>query len=58
MAEIQSDVLATFLNQLEASSDVPSRVAEQLSTLLAQEKLPKPEELADLFAAESGEPSA
>jgi hypothetical protein len=58
MSGIESDMLATFLSQLNASSEVPSAVAEQLSILLVQEKLPKPEELAKLYFAESGEPVA
>ena len=58
MGGIESDVLATFLSQLKASSEVPAAVADQLSTLLVQEKLPKPEELAKLYSAESGEPVA
>jgi hypothetical protein len=55
MSGIESDVMAKFLSQLKASSDVPSVVADQLSVALVQEKLPKPEELTKLYSAESGE---
>jgi 3-dehydroquinate synthase class II len=58
MAGIESEVLETFLAQLQNAEDVPAGVAEQLGTLLAADKLPKAEQLAALYAADSGEPLA
>ena len=55
MAAIESDVLATCVEQLKASKDVPAAVAEELSIALAQEKLPKPEALSTLYSAASGD---
>jgi hypothetical protein len=57
MAGIESDVLTTFFERLKASTDVPVAVAEELGNLLAQEKLPKPEELAILYSRASGDPT-
>lgn len=56
MANIESEVLETFLGQLQNTEAVPSGVAEQLGTLLAADKLPKAEQLAALYASDSGEP--
>jgi hypothetical protein len=58
MAGIESDVIATFLDRLKASDDVPAAVREKLAIVLAKEKLPKPEALAMLYRAESGDPVA
>ena len=58
MAGIESQVLETFLAQLQNVEDVPAGVAQQLGTLLAANKLPKAEQLAALYASESGEPLA
>lgn len=55
MAGIESEVLDTFLAQLAQVEDVPSAVIKELATLLAQDKLPKVEQLATLFTEASGE---
>lgn len=55
MADIESEVLETFLTQLATLEDVPPQVAESLATLLAADKLPKPEQLAALYANATGE---
>lgn len=55
MASIESDVLAEFAKQLASTNEVPAAVVEQLRALLAQEKLPKAEELITLYSAESGD---
>ncbi|MDH6194055.1 hypothetical protein M2272_000676 [Mycobacterium frederiksbergense] len=55
MAGVESDVLVEFAERLSASDVVPSAVADQLDVLLAQDKLPKPEVLVALYAAESGD---
>jgi hypothetical protein len=56
MAGIESEVLETFLAQLAQVEDVPSAITEKLGELLAAAKLPKPEQLAALYAEASGEP--
>jgi hypothetical protein len=56
MAGIESEVLETFLAQLAHVEDVPSAITEKLGELLAAAKLPKPEQLAALYAEASGEP--
>lgn len=56
MAGIESEVLETFLAQLAQGEDVPSAISEKLGELLAAAKLPKPEQLAALYAEASGEP--
>jgi hypothetical protein len=58
VASIESDVMATFIARLKAADDVGVSAAEELSNALAQEKLPKPEELAALYSAASGDPLA
>lgn len=55
MASIESEVLETFLAQLAQVEDVPSAITEKLGELLAAAKLPKPEQLAALYAEASGE---
>lgn len=55
MAGIESEVLETFLAQLGQVEDVPSAITEKLGELLAAAKLPKPEQLAALYAEASGE---
>lgn len=55
MAGIESEVLETFLAQLAQVEDVPSAITEKLGELLAAAKLPKPEQLAALYAEASGE---
>ena len=55
MAGIESEVLETFLAQLANVEDVPSAITEKLAILLAADKLPKPEQLAALYAEASGE---
>ncbi len=57
MAGIEAEVLGAFLAQLEHAEDVPQAVTDKLRTLLAAEKLPKPEQLASVYAEASGEPS-
>lgn len=56
MGGIESDVLVTFTGQLAAAKDVPAAVAQELGSMLAQEKLPKPDELVTLYSAASGDP--
>jgi hypothetical protein len=56
MAGIESEVLETFLAELTQVDDVPSAITEKLGELLAAAKLPKPEQLAALYAEASGEP--
>ena len=58
MAGIESDVLATFLDRLKVSDDVPAAVAERLEVVLVQKKLPKPDELARLYHADGKGPAA
>jgi hypothetical protein len=58
MAGIESNVLATFLDRLKASDDVPAAVAERLELVLVQKKLPKPDELARLYRADGEGPAA
>jgi hypothetical protein len=55
MAGIESEVLETFLAQLADDDDVPTAITEKLGELLAAAKLPKPEQLAALYAEASGE---
>ena len=55
MAGIESEVLETFLAALTALNDVPSQVTESLATLLAADKLPKPDQLVALYTEASGE---
>lgn len=55
MAGIESEVTETFLAQLAHTEDVPSALAEGLKVLLAADKLPKPDQLATLYAEASGE---
>lgn len=56
MAGIESEVLETFLAELTQVDEVPSAITEKLGELLAAAKLPKPEQLAALYAEASGEP--
>jgi hypothetical protein len=55
MAGIEAEVLDTFLAQLTHCSDVPHSLASSVGQLLAADKLPKPEQLADLYAKTAGE---
>lgn len=55
MAGIESEVLETFLAQLAHVDEVPTSITEKLGELLAAAKLPKPEQLAALYAEASGE---
>lgn len=55
VAGIESEVLDTFLAELTALNDVPSQVTESLATLLAADKLPKPDQLVALYTEASGE---
>lgn len=56
MAGIESEVLEAFLAELAHVEEVPNTVTEKLAQLLAADKLPKPEQLAALYAEQSGEP--
>lgn len=55
MAGIESEVLDTFLAELTAIDDLPPQVTESLATLLAADKLPKPDQLVALYTEASGE---
>lgn len=55
VAGIESEVLDTFLSELAAVDDVPPQVTESLATLLAADKLPKPDQLVALYTDASGE---
>lgn len=55
MASIESEVLATFLAELTTVDDVPPQITENLATLLAADKLPKPDQLVALYTDASGE---
>jgi hypothetical protein len=58
MAGIEADVFESFLKQLTASDEVPEQVGEKLSGALAQEKLPKADEIAEIYRENSGDPIA
>lgn len=55
MAGIESNVLEEFTARLENSDAVPAAVVEQLRGLLTGDRLPKPEVLAALYNAQSGD---
>ncbi|MCC6497162.1 MAG: hypothetical protein IT193_12995 [Propionibacteriaceae bacterium] len=55
---IESEVLKKFLERIKGESDVPTSIPDQLATLLAEEKLPKPEHLVAVYGSSSGEPQA
>ncbi|WP_142760680.1 hypothetical protein [Mycobacterium sp. MFM001] len=55
VARLESDVLDDFTARLEDSDAVPAAVVDQLRTLLAGDKLPKPEVLVALYNAQSGD---
>lgn len=55
MAGIESEVLDTFVAELTSVDGVPSQVSESLATLLAADKLPKPDQLVALYTDASGE---
>lgn len=55
MGGIESEVLDSFLAELTAVGDVPQQVIESLATLLAADKLPRPDELVALYTDASGE---
>jgi hypothetical protein len=55
MAGIEAEVLETFLAQLAQCSDVPDSLVSNVGELLAADKLPKPDQLADLYAKAAGE---
>jgi hypothetical protein len=58
MAGIEADVFESFLKQLTASDDVPEQVEEKLRSALAKEKLPKADEIAEIYRESSGDPIA
>jgi hypothetical protein len=55
MSGIESEVLESFFLQLESSEAVSGSVVEALRTLLAADRLPKPEHLVALYVASSGD---
>jgi len=55
MAGIEVEVLETFLAQLTHRSEVSAALAASVGELLAADKLPKPDQLADLYAKVAGE---
>lgn len=55
MAGIDGEVLETFLAQLKHRSEVSASLASSVGELLAADKLPKPDQLADLYAQVAGE---
>lgn len=55
MADIESEVLDTFLAALTDVDDVPPQVTESLARLLAADKLPKPDQIVALYTEASGE---
>jgi len=55
MAEIEADVLAAFVAQLASDGAVPSSLAVSVGQLLAADKLPKADQLADLYTAAASE---
>lgn len=55
MAGIEADVLETFLAELARDVNVPNSLTSKLGELLAADKLPKPDQLADLYARAAGE---
>lgn len=55
MSGIESEVLETFMLQLEGSGTVASAVIKGLRSSLGKDKLPKPEQLVALYAASSGD---
>jgi RNase H-fold protein (predicted Holliday junction resolvase) len=58
VAEIEADVIEAFLERLKISDDVPVQVEEKLSSALAKEKLPKADEIAEMYREGSGDPLA
>ena len=55
MSGIESEVLDSFLRQLEASDKVSDTVVEGLRAALMADKLPKAEQLVQLFVHGSGD---
>ncbi|SFE43955.1 hypothetical protein [Blastococcus tunisiensis] len=55
MSGIETDVLETFLMRIAASEEVSDSVVEGLRERLTASRIPKPEELAELFANGSGD---
>jgi hypothetical protein len=55
---IESDVFATFIERLGSAEAIPASVVEGLAASLAQDKLPKPDDLVALYSEASGEPLA
>ncbi len=58
MASIESNVFESFLERLRAAGDVPEQVTEKLTSALALEKLPKADEIAEIYREGSGDPVA
>lgn len=58
MADIDADVIEAFLERLKVSDDVPVQVAENLSSALAKDRLPKADEIAEMYRGGSGDPIA
>lgn len=55
MSGIETQVLETFLERLGAADEVSVAVVDGLRTALSADKLPKAEELAEIFATSSGD---
>jgi hypothetical protein len=51
---LDSQVLSAFLKRIEESGQVKSSIVQGLSEALGREKLPKAEEVVQLYAAGSG----
>ncbi len=55
MASVEAEVLKEFLVQLSQCGDVPASLASRVGELLAADKLPKADQLADVYAKAAGE---
>jgi hypothetical protein len=55
MSTIESEVLAAFLERIEASGKISSDVADGLQRMLIRDKLPSAEELARMITAGQGD---
>ncbi len=51
MSTLESRILAAFLARIAESERVNGTIVQSLSDMLSNSKLPKPEELAKLYAA-------
>jgi hypothetical protein len=55
MPSLESEVVKTFLDRLEAADEVNEAIVERLRLFLSANKLPNAEQLAELFATGSGD---